>query len=288
MPGAAQADIESAETVRSSGVDLPRCLGVVHVPKCAGTATRLALENSDGFYGGPLYFDEDHFGSRELVAALPADRQELVASPADLARLASSCRVVFGHYSASSLMAAGCGSLAIQVREPRTRVLSLYRFWRSQDPAERDSWGVWGRDLVSCADLPLGQFLAGQTVWPAVDNHIARQVAGGLPLATTIAALSESGSILEWYDRSDRFVGRVLTFVGDSAAPALRRVNVTEAQDDGQPLDRDGLQRLEMSTARDRLLIDGLMDAGLLERRTEPELQAEFESTAERMGFRLP
>ena len=89
-------------------------------------------------------------------------------------------RVVMGHVSSATLVRAGCTSLAIQVREPRSRVLSLYRYWQGQDQAQFDRWGNWGRTVVAAAQLPFPEFLTSDYTWPAVDNTLARQALGGL------------------------------------------------------------------------------------------------------------
>src|ERR1700733_11194164 len=101
------------------------CLGVIHLPKSGGSSLRVALAQLPGGYSGPFYFDERLFGSRAFVEGIRSPNREAIAMPKDLRAIAESHRVVIGHYCAASLLEAGCTELAIQVREPRARLLSL-------------------------------------------------------------------------------------------------------------------------------------------------------------------
>ena len=124
---------------------------------------RSALSQLPGFYGEPVYLDVAHFGSAGLAGRVPGARQREIAGPGDLGDVVRGHRLVIGHYAAASLLDAGCTGLAVQVREPRSRVLSLYRFWQENPAEERAGWGPWGSDLVALADRPLGEFLRSGT-----------------------------------------------------------------------------------------------------------------------------
>ena len=129
-------------------------------------------------------------------------------------------RVVMGHVSSATLVGAGCTGLAVQVREPRSRLLSLYRYWQAQDETQLERWGTWGRTVVAAARLPLADFLASPTTWPATDNALARQALGGLatpyvdprlwtPSLDDVDRFVELLAIAEWSSASDEFVRRV-------------------------------------------------------------------------------
>jgi hypothetical protein len=141
-----QPDLSSGVTANrntSSGLHDVGALGVVHIPKCGGTAVCTALANAvPDSYVGPAYFDSDHFGGFD--PRLPASSQSRLASPRELRVACTNHRLVMVHHSATNLMASGCRALAAIVREPRSRVLSLYRYLQVMSADERRSWGGLG------------------------------------------------------------------------------------------------------------------------------------------------
>ena len=124
---------------------------------------------------GSVVFRRSAVRPNLLVDGIPTPRRETVAEPSALAGIARTHRLVIGHFTVGSLLTAGCTAIAIQVREPRARVLSLYRFWQAQPENERSSWGPWGTEVLSKSDLPLRDFLRSPSVWPAIENAIAFQ-----------------------------------------------------------------------------------------------------------------
>ncbi|MFZ0667400.1 MAG: hypothetical protein WAM97_16720 [Acidimicrobiales bacterium] len=265
-----------------------RCLGVVHIPKCGGSAVRSALAQLEGCYATPLYFDAVHFGTEELRRGIPEPNSDLIANPDQLAAAVSASRLVVGHYSADSLLSAGCAGLAVQVREPRSRILSLYRFWEGQSAEERAGWGMWGSLLVDRAQLPLAQFLACPDVWPAIDNGISRQLLGvrrwrrypGRPLEPSLM-------VVEWSSQSTAFVERIADALGAAEAPTLLRENVTSVAGESQVIDRSALARLRQLTRFDRRALTALSRHGHLTARPDEALEREFHESAERLGFRI-
>jgi hypothetical protein len=274
------------------------CLGVVHVPKTGGVSLREALAELPGCYSGPLYFDEPYFGSPELVTAVPSPNRETIASQTDLTAIAQTHRLIVGHHSAPSLLAAGCGSIAIQVREPRSRLLSLYRYWQSQPEPVLASWGRWGSHLVGRAVLPLKDFLTSPGTWPAVNNLLVRQALGFRPGAGNVLrrhrAISrlydgfrEQVSVVDWSSRSGEFLERICDEVGASSRPTLGHLNPTEVLGEEQNLDPSTSRILRRLTRYDSLFLDRLCDDGLLSPRSQADLDQEFETTADRLAFRL-
>jgi hypothetical protein len=272
-------------------------MGVVHVPKTGGMALRLALLEIPGSYGGPLYSDVEFFGDKIYLENTPSPKLETVASVADLGLVVSNHSLVVGHYAASSLLEAGCTTIAVQVREPRSRVLSLYRYWRSLPDSEITGWGLWGEHVARQAQLlPLKGFLQAPQVWPAVDNLIARQVfgfrrtrlgilGGSRSPSRSYARLADRLSVVEWSSRSDTFVERICEYMGESTVPALRRENATETVGEEQRLDPETVRLLERFTFVDRLFLERLTEHGLLSRRTPEELDEDFRATAARLNF---
>jgi hypothetical protein len=274
-------------------------LGILHVPKSGGTAVRNVLSGLPEVYGGPLYFDHAHFGSERLRRGVPSPNADTIASSADIAAVVEGHRAVIGHYSGPTLLDAGCTALAVQVREPRSRILSLYRFWEGQDADERAGWGLWGSELVAAADVPLREFLRADAVWPATDNAMHRQIVGTgastrarpfrfrrQPGRGTSAA--ETIAVAEWADRSETFLKSVCSLIGQTDVPTLGRDNVTEVRGETQEIEDDTLGLLARLTEKDSMLLSDLMRVGILEPRSAEELDEEFHHTLQRLSFRMP
>ena len=122
------APVRGARVERDDGAGTR--LGVVHIPKCGGAAARAALSGVPGCYLGPISFDLEQFVWVD-PSRLPASARDQVATNRELRQVAARQRLVMGHYAAMNLVGAGCDRLAVQVREPRARLLSRYRFCRA-------------------------------------------------------------------------------------------------------------------------------------------------------------
>ena len=295
MSGPVQGDMRQRD---SRNGDM-RCLGVLHVPKSGGSSLRVALAQMTDCYTGPLYFDHTHFGATAVAEAVPTPNRETIATLSDLAEITKTHRLIIGHYAGSSLLAAGCHSVALQVREPRSRLLSLYRFWQAQSESVRASWGPWGRDVVAKSDLPLKEFLAFRGAWPVLDNAIARQMLGHQKETLRSARAQRRNAshayskfrsklaVVNWSSRSQSFLEQLCQHLGESMVPTLERVNITPVLADEQRVDNQTSRLIERLTRVDRFLIDQLSVDGVLPARSSSDLDAEYEATATRLKFRL-
>ena len=274
----------------------PGCLGILHLVKGGGMAVRDAVARLPGSYTGPRYFDLQQFPSPDLLEGASDEVLATIVDLGDYRQVVSGHRAVMGHVSAATLLGAGCSDLAVQVREPRSRLLSLYRYWQAQSGPHLASWGTWGLEVVGAAVLPLAGFLDSPVTWPATDGALARQALGGIaspyadprswrPTGDDRARFADHLSVAEWSTDSDRFVARVWERLGEPAVPGLDRVNVTEVTGGPQALDRVTVATLDRLAGPDRDLLDHLMDRGLLRRRSDADLDDEFERTAGRLGF---
>lgn len=280
-----------------------RAIGIPHVPKVGGTAVRTAVRSIPGSHATTPYFDEDIIAGVPLsVSGLPETMRGEFLRDGELGELCSQYQLVMGHYSGRHLLDAGCSHLAVLLREPRARVLSLYRYWRAQHPTVISDWGDWGATTVASAQAVLPEFLHSPHIWPATENAIARQVlvhdappdAATAERATDRAlrgkgyrAIRDRLAVVEWSTHSQRFVDRICELVDHQVPPVVARENETPAPDGVQQVDTWSRARLEEGTRLDRELIERLMADGLLSPRSATDLDAEFETTAARLGFDL-
>jgi hypothetical protein len=288
-------------TIETARTTTEGALGVVHVPKCGGIAVRSALAELEGSHAAAPYFDREMVASVDVSILPLATRHDFVEDE-HLREICGDHRLVMGHYSCQLLLDSGCRCLALQLREPRARILSLYRYWQSQPDEVLDEWGEWGRTALASARSSLPDFLASRYIWPAADNAIARQVLlrwtpsrGRSARRLTRRALRGKRyesmrtnlAIVEWAADSQRFVDRIRAFLDEEAEVVLRRENETQVGQDTEVLDGKSRKVLDRLTRYDRELEQRLMDDGLLERRSAGALDAEFEETAARLGIKL-
>lgn len=150
---------------------VPRRLGIVHIPKCAGSSLRTKVGKIPSTYVGPLYFDTLRFGA-EPRQDPGVDALERECSIGDIGRLFERNAVVMGHYRASSLIEAGADALVVTVREPRSRLLSLYRFWQSLTAEDVAALGAWGEVLSDSVSHGFRSFLTDDRILRDRDNAL--------------------------------------------------------------------------------------------------------------------
>ncbi len=254
-----------------------------------------------GSGGAGLYFDQSIIGGID-ARELPTVTRSQFASVSQLRALRRDNRVLVGHFSAQSLVSAGFEHLAVQIREPRSRIVSLYRYWRSLSEADRAEWGLWGSQAVAASHLPFMEFLRLPGVWSATENALARQ----LVVATTPSDPSRlrrrieravHGSayqrvrsrlrIVDWSTESQRFLDRICREHLATPSVAVPLENVTFVRGDRQPITASGRRLLGEMTRLDRDLIARLVEDGLLAPRSDREMDREWEETAARLGFDL-
>ena len=156
-------------------------LAYLHIPKVAGTALTSAIERRLGEGSlATLRFDRSMFGGFDRFDQLaPAIRTAIGVDDAGLGTLREA-RFVAGHFWLSTLerfFSADC--IFTMLREPRTRLLSQYEFWRAQTSEEIASWAPF--DLPASALQPLADFLTDPRVASSTDNVVCRLVLGPDP-----------------------------------------------------------------------------------------------------------
>ncbi len=278
-------------------------LGIVHIPKTGGSAIRAAIAGVAACDLGQGYFDAAMVAGT-AVDHLPDETRHQFVTSEILRDLCETNRIIIGHYPAPALLDAGCRSVATQVREPRSRLLSLYRYWQSQTPESRHSWGEWGATAVDAAiTLSLEDFLCSQRAWAATENQMARQLLiaevprgpGHARRLTTHALGSRSRygrlrdhlAVAEWSQDSERFFDRIRSFEPQFASSELNRVNETVVVGAPQEIGDRCIEGLRARTDLDTALLARLMSDGLLPYRSNQDLDAEFEQSAGHLGFTL-
>jgi hypothetical protein len=192
--------------------------GYLHIPKAAGSsvtdAMRRAISTIDQSAVPapalcPLQFDATLFGDFD-VGRLPEPFRSLLLIGPD--EILESYDVVIGHFSAPTLNAGRERSdLVTLLREPRSRLLSLYTFWRSWPAAEHESWDPFdaSRHAVS-HDWP--QFLDDASIAFQIDNVMARMLLGTHPLipvdgfiedSNIEAVTNEASRVLDTFGHAD-------------------------------------------------------------------------------------
>ena len=150
----------------------------MHIPKTSGSAlvAALATDGADTVRG----FDRSIFGGFDDFATLASPITATIAfSPADLPSQPS---LVAGHFALSTLRAAyPTAPLFTLWREPRSRLLSHWLYWRALTDADTAAWGTWAERLRS-ARLPLADFLDCPAVACQTDNVVTRMLLWPYPL----------------------------------------------------------------------------------------------------------
>lgn len=150
----------------------PLCL--LHVPKCAGSSVREALAHAlPAGAMSPKHWDATHLNASLDVRQLsPEARADGVIEPDEIEQL-SAYSVVFGHFSLSTLLRiTDPASVAIVLREPRARLLSLYAWLRLWDAT---GWKADPR--IEHARRSLDEFLADPAVAAeSTDNVLCRML----------------------------------------------------------------------------------------------------------------
>lgn len=153
----------------------PRCF--MHIPKSAGTSIHGALEIAlPAGSLAPQRMDTSPFCAFRDFELLPPPWRALIAvEDADL-RSMRSYRAVSGHFSLTTLLQiAPSSAIGTILREPRTRTLSLYMYWRT--PRIFDEMQPYSTQEYALGSLE--RFLAEPRVASAVDNQVCRTLLNG-------------------------------------------------------------------------------------------------------------
>lgn len=234
-----------------SPFDPARTLCLMHIPKTAGTALKIALAESLE-EPAPVYgLDESLFGIfHDFASMAPEEQAHIYAGGATLPRDA---RLILGHFSYRTLRRARPdGQIITVLREPFTRLLSHWLFWRQHTEEMLRAAGGWA-DFVRLSQRPLAAFLDEPRIAPQTDNASLRMLLSDHPLlrsdrfiaeeedAVLLAAAAARLGALAFVDviENMEFVANLQSWLGRTLP--LRRLNETPALPPGRrvPLDRE-------------------------------------------------
>jgi hypothetical protein len=155
--------------------DRTRPLVFMHVPKCSGTSLIQALLAAGIAHSVFSGFDRTMFGDFAAFESIGGKvRNSIYLDENDLPRAID---FVAAHMSLSTLSRSfPAGQLLTLFREPTSRLLSLWIFWRSHTDDQLLQWGgEWG-DRVRRSRRPLVDFLRTREVACQTDNQLVRML----------------------------------------------------------------------------------------------------------------
>jgi hypothetical protein len=161
-------------------LDRTRPLAFMHIPKTSGSAIKSGLTAALAPVSVGSGFDHSCFGSYQDFDSIdPAVRCGIYDSPASLPPHAD---LVVGHIACSTLLHAYPQAQRLTLlREPFSRLLSHWLFWRQHTDTELAPWGNWA-NRVRVSRQPLADFLSDPTVACQTDNLTLRMLLWPHPL----------------------------------------------------------------------------------------------------------
>ena len=173
-----ESDHKAALQPKPRMAELP--LVFMHIPKTAGTAVTAALSASLSprhFVSG---FDRVLFGEFNGFDTIdPALRQSIYLESKNLP---ANGNFVSGHISFSTLRHVyPVAQYFTVLREPVSRLLSFWLYWRSQTESQLCSWGDWA-SYVKQSRGPVGEFLCRREIACTTDNLYVRMLVWPHPL----------------------------------------------------------------------------------------------------------
>lgn len=260
----------------------------LHLPKAAGTSVFTLLQDALRPRDIGYYLDRTQFGNFADFDSLSRDvRGGLLLTPRQI-----HLDLAAGHLARSTLLslAGGRGRMMTVVREPMSRLLSHWLYWRSYDDTRLALYGGWGR-CIALSRETLSNFSMRPEIACATDNPLLRMLLWPHPLIPNggfinachdDALLSEAIDHLSHFD----FVGSVenphlmstLSAWLDSAYPPSARIRLMRGLSGrlhGQKEDAQGRNEQRMTNVMSELWVSDEVDnaAWVLRERTRLDLK---------------
>jgi hypothetical protein len=155
----------------------PKCF--LHIPKSGGSSIHSALQAALPPESlAPQRVDLSLFCDFEDFELMQPEARAQIAATSDEARSLAHYQAVSGHFSLDTLLQiTDISSICTVLREPRTRLLSLYMYWRT--PGTTEFWAPYR--AADYAQRPLWEFLSEPILAPAIDNQVCRMLLYGDP-----------------------------------------------------------------------------------------------------------
>jgi hypothetical protein len=166
----------------------------MHIPKTSGSSLMRALDDAFPPALALRGLDRCLFGTfSDFDSFTPSIRDTIFDSPA---ALPADRMLIAGHISFTTLQTAyPAAQIMTVLREPWSRLLSHWLFWRQHTDAMLAGLGSWA-DLVRWSRRPLAEFLNEPRLGPAIDNVALRMLLWPHPL------LPEAGFIAPEHDET--------------------------------------------------------------------------------------
>jgi hypothetical protein len=226
-------------------------------------------------------------------------RESVLVEECELDALSRSA-VVSGHFSLPALLRVSPpDSVATVLREPRTRLLSLYACWRLHSEVN-DMWHPYR--AAAHASRPLDEFLSEPLLAPAVDNGVCRMLLHGDPRIPALDFIAPvdieelAANAIEWLDqlgfvgvleRGQRTWDDLSRFFDVTLEPT--RVNVSEATSSEfipvqEPISERTLDLLDARSSADALVYQRVLAAQTAEADAKRISDATFAAQLVRFG----
>jgi hypothetical protein len=181
-------------------------LVMMHIPKTAGTSLMHDMSASFKPVLDVRGFDRTLFGAFKDYSSFNEDVKKIVYHEA--ADMPANANLVMGHISHHTLKARYPDAQQITfLREPLTRVLSLWIYWRCQRDEHLTAWGEWA-NLVKLSRLSLKEFLSDTRVACQTDNMTVRMLlwpGSGIPPDQFIEGQSDQELLAQAFERLNSF-----------------------------------------------------------------------------------
>jgi hypothetical protein len=156
-------------------------LAFMHIPKTSGMAMTDLLSRTLNTRQEFPRFDRCLFGAFNSFDTVSPALRETIHVGNGLPR-AEGADFVAGHLALSTLTEiCGNAKLVTLLRDPRSRVLSLWLYWRTHSDHQLAPWGDWAA-YVKQAREPLATFLGCPQIACQTDNLITRMLLWPNPL----------------------------------------------------------------------------------------------------------
>ncbi|MFM0557334.1 sulfotransferase family 2 domain-containing protein, partial [Paraburkholderia sediminicola] len=169
-----------------------RPLAVMHIPKTAGTTVTAAIAQALNSPADVVGFDRVLFGSFTGFSSFDRDVSRIMYR--DIAEMPDEAKLIMGHFARSTLSGRyPTAQLVTFLREPISRLLSYWLYWRCQRDEDLSHWGEW-RSYFGIARGSLKSFLTHPDIACQSDNIVVRM------LLWPDARIDDCGFIERGYD----------------------------------------------------------------------------------------